>query len=115
MREYEEGILLFEITRQAVWDKASADTIGLKKYFDAHKSNYNWNERALIHEYTVKSTDEALIQSIYTFSKKNPVDKVLNKFNKKTTGLVTFEKDVLEKEAENMKSLSWTAGIYYSF
>ena len=49
MREYEEGILLFEITRQSVWDKASADTVGAKNTFDAHRSADNWNERALIH------------------------------------------------------------------
>jgi peptidyl-prolyl cis-trans isomerase SurA len=115
MREYEEGILLFEITRQSVWDKASADTTGLKKFFEGHKSNYNWNERALVHEYTLKSTDEALIQSIYAFSKKNSVEKTINKFNKKNAGLVTFEKDILEKEAEDMKSLSWTAGFTTPF
>lgn len=111
MREYEEGILLFEITRQSVWDKASADTIGLKKYFDAHRSSYNWNERALVHDYTIKSTDESIIKDIYSMSKSKPVEKVIGKFNKKQTGLVTFEKEILEKEAEDMKSLSWSAGF----
>jgi peptidyl-prolyl cis-trans isomerase SurA len=28
-----------------VWQKAINDTVGLKAYFDANRSNYNWNER----------------------------------------------------------------------
>jgi peptidyl-prolyl cis-trans isomerase SurA len=36
---------------------------------------------------------------------------VIGKFNKKQPGLVTFEKDILEKESEDMKSLSWSAGF----
>ncbi len=107
MREYDEGILLFEITRQSVWDKASLDSIGLKSFFEKNKSNYKWYERALIHEYFIKSTNEAQIKSIYEFSKKKGVEKTLKKFNKKQKGLITFEKDYLEKESEDMKSLSW--------
>ncbi|MHB9056678.1 MAG: peptidylprolyl isomerase, partial [Paludibacteraceae bacterium] len=42
MQEYHDGILLFDVMNKEVWDKASKDTEGLKKFFDAHKSDYAW-------------------------------------------------------------------------
>ncbi|MDZ4710351.1 MAG: peptidylprolyl isomerase [Saprospiraceae bacterium] len=109
MREYEEGILLFEITRQAVWDKASSDTVGLKKFFEKNRSNYKWKERALISDYTVRSMDEVRIKSIYEASKKKTADKVVKEFDKIQPPVVTYEKDYLEKESDDMKALPWVA------
>ncbi len=114
MREYEEGILLFEITRQSVWDKAANDTIGLKSFYEKNKSNYKWNERAQIYDYTVKSTDEKFIQSVYAMALNKPVDKVIKKFNSHHQ-VVTFQKDILEKDSDGMKSLNWTSGSMTPF
>ncbi len=109
MREYEEGILLFEITRQSVWDKASTDTIGLKAFYEKNKTNYKWNERALVNEIFIKSTDELVIKPIYEYVRNNSIEKTIKKFNKKNPELVSYEKDYVEKESEDMKSLSWIA------
>lgn len=44
--EFEEGNLLFEIMQRKVWNKASADSAGLKKYYEEHKGKYLWNSSA---------------------------------------------------------------------
>lgn len=46
LREFKEGNLLFEIMQRKIWDKASADSMGLKKYYDEHKTNYWWESSA---------------------------------------------------------------------
>lgn len=40
MQEYHDGILLFEISQEEVWNKASTDTIGLQKYYKKVKKKY---------------------------------------------------------------------------
>ncbi|MGC9373887.1 MAG: peptidylprolyl isomerase [Bacteroidales bacterium] len=45
LKEYYDGMLLFELMDKEVWSKALSDSIGLKKYYNNHKDNYKWNER----------------------------------------------------------------------
>jgi len=42
VQEYHDGILLFDISLEKVWNKASQDEEGLKNYFNAHKKEYTW-------------------------------------------------------------------------
>lgn len=42
--EYRDGMLLFEISNREVWDKASKDEKGLKKYFKKNRRQYSWDE-----------------------------------------------------------------------
>lgn len=58
MREYRDGILLFDLMDQRVWSKAVKDTTGLKNFHDANKDNYMWKERADATIYTITSKDE---------------------------------------------------------
>jgi len=44
MREYHDGILLFNISNEKVWDKATRDTKGLEAFFRANRRNYTWSE-----------------------------------------------------------------------
>ncbi len=46
LKEYEEGILLFQLMDEEIWSKASTDSTGLKQYFNANKEDYQWKERA---------------------------------------------------------------------
>ena len=44
VREYHDGILLFDVSLREVWDKANKDTEGLAAFFKANKKNYTWDE-----------------------------------------------------------------------
>ncbi len=46
IEEFKEGNMLFEIMQQKVWNKAAADSIGLKNFYNAHKEKYFWNRSA---------------------------------------------------------------------
>jgi peptidyl-prolyl cis-trans isomerase SurA len=44
IQEYRDGILMFDISNQEVWGKASDDTDGLSAFFDKNKQRYTWDE-----------------------------------------------------------------------
>jgi peptidyl-prolyl cis-trans isomerase SurA len=44
--EFREGNLLFEVMQRKIWDKASTDSAGLRKYYEGHKDRYWWNSSA---------------------------------------------------------------------
>ncbi len=54
MKEYRDGILLFELTNEKVWSKASEDTTGLKAFYENNKDKYMWGERVKASVYTIK-------------------------------------------------------------
>ena len=107
MREYEEGILLFEATKMKVWDRASNDSAGLAAYHKDHKEAYMWPERAQIETFQIRSVDQKVIDKVKKQLFKKSSQKILNKFNKKKE-LITLQSQVIEKE--NMDhDLSWTS------
>lgn len=61
MKEFKEGNLLFEIMQRKIWDVASADSAGLRKYYEAHHLNYWWEPSADVVLLTASS--EALAKS----------------------------------------------------
>lgn len=68
MKEYHDGILLYEIMSDKVWNKAMVDTIGLKAFYEANKSNYMWGKRYDAVVYETISTDNA--KKVYKLAKK---------------------------------------------
>ena len=46
MQEFKEGNMLFEIMEKMVWSKAANDSVGLQKFYSAHKEKYKWAESA---------------------------------------------------------------------
>lgn len=102
MREYEEGILLFEAAKRLVWDRANTDSTGLEAYFNSTlKGKYKWDERAKVSYYTVKSDDPKVWKKVYDLAAKKTSADVLKKFNKTANKEVVA---VLEKIYEKGKN-----------
>jgi len=72
LKEFKDGNLLFEIMQRRVWDKAAADTTGLKNYYNAHKNKYWWETSADVILFTCSDSASAT-KAKYTFAK-NPSD-----------------------------------------
>lgn len=113
MREYEEGILLFEATKMLVWDKASQDTTGLKAYYERYgKGKYRWEESATVSEYTIVAEAADQAPKIIKFAKKNGKDAVLAKYNTEDKKVISVTEKKVEKSKKEVElgAIKWKAG-----
>lgn len=44
VKEYHDGLLLFEISNRSVWEKAQKDVAGQRQFFAKNKKRYKWDE-----------------------------------------------------------------------
>jgi peptidyl-prolyl cis-trans isomerase SurA len=105
MQEYREGILLFEITKREVWDKASQDTIGLQNFYNANSNNYVWPERVRAYKYELTSQDNKKIEEVQNYAKKKDHNKLLDKYKKDNSVDIKFSTVVLNKEDKAIEKL----------
>lgn len=110
MREYEEGILLFEATKMLVWDKASQDTVGLEKFFKGIVGKYKWRERANIEIYRISKQYESQANAIRDYAVAHTAEEVKAKFNTADQIIVNVEEKKLEKGRHpQVNKLRWEA------
>lgn len=105
MREYREGILLFEVTKMKVWDKASQDTVGLEQFFTQVKGKYRWNERAVVSEYTISTEDKGQLNALREYAAGHNAAAVRERYGNILAGFrtLTIEKGK-SPEAANLKT-----------
>tara|TARA_B100000497_G_C7694705_1_gene423783 strand:- start:738 stop:2681 length:1944 start_codon:yes stop_codon:yes gene_type:complete len=81
-QEYREGILVFDLTREKVWDAASKDSMKIKDFFQKNLSNYQWKERRTGAVYNT-SSPRVFKRAEGLLKKGVPAEKVLRLLNTK--------------------------------
>ena len=107
MREYEEGILLFEATKMEVWDKASQDSVGLEEFYKNNKNNYMWEERMEVEDFTITATDTKLLDKILKKGKKLNTEELKSLFNKDGAEVIVTNRRILEKGSRGAELIPW--------
>jgi len=59
LKEFKDGNLLFEIMQRQVWDKAAADSAGLKNFYANNKNKYWWEPSADVVLFTCSDSANA--------------------------------------------------------
>lgn len=68
LKEYRDGLLLFDLMEKEVWNKAAKDTVGLETYYNKNKSQYQWNDRVEV--VIASSADASNMKKILKMMKK---------------------------------------------
>jgi len=97
LKEYRDGIILFELTDQMVWSKAIKDTAGLKVFHAKHSDDWKWNERMDGVIYKCKDASTADIVKKYLDKGKDDVY-ILENVNKKSQLNVRVEAGIYQRK-----------------
>ncbi len=114
VKEYREGILLFELMEREIWNRAVEDTLGLKQYFDQNKEQYMWDKRAEVSIYTAKpeilsQIEKAIGKNDSVFLESKNLNETFNSANKEQ---LKIEEGLLEPQNNELLSIAqWKIGI----
>ena len=67
LKEYRDGILLFEISDQKIWSKAIKDSVGLSEFYEENKNKWMYPARKKVEIFT--SNNEKVIKNAYKYKK----------------------------------------------
>ena len=112
MKEYRDGILLFELTDRQVWGKATKDTIGLQAFHEQNKNRYMWKDRANVEIFNC--TDQKIAEEARKMAEKGKsVDEIQKKLNKEgSSSKVSVISGKYEKgQYDVVDKIEWKKGI----
>ena len=110
LKEYRDGILLFDLTDREVWSKAVKDSAGLRVFYNKNKNNYLWEERAEVT--TNKCLDEKIAKEVRGMLKKNKTEKeIVETVNKSSQLNLTAESITYLKGENKDVDANWKQGI----
>ncbi len=116
MKEYHDGMLLFDLTDKKIWTKASKDTVGLKKYYSDNKENFLSEEKVEINIYSCLN-EKVLQKTLKLLSKKSKknfsTEDILYKINKKNKENLKIEEKVYKRGDDNfLDKMKWKDNFF---
>jgi peptidyl-prolyl cis-trans isomerase SurA len=81
LKEYHDGIILYEIMSDKVWNKATKDTAGLRVFFEQNRDKYMWPKRFDAVVYECSSAANATTTYKMLKKKKNTSKEIIEKLN----------------------------------
>lgn len=111
MKEYRDGILLFDLMDNMVWSKAVRDTTGLQEFHTANRDKYMWDNRVSASIYSVPHTED--VEKVRQLINKIDDDKVLREaIDADSIGGVRIQAGKFERGDNNyIDMIEWKEGI----
>ena len=100
IREYHDGLLLYEISNRLVWDKASKDEAGLANYFKKNKKKYAWDEpryKGMAYHVKEQSQVKAVANCVKKLSFDQWAEALRTTFNGDSIIRIRVEKGIFKK------------------
>ena len=103
VKEYRDGLLLFDLMEKEIWNKAAKDTVGLENYYERNKTKYQWQER--VDFVMASSADLDIATKFFKLIKRGKSqEEIENALNKDKEQNVIFTKGVYNTNDNRLPS-----------
>lgn len=111
MKEYRDGILLFELTNDKIWSFATKDTTGLKNYYAQHQNEFMWDTRLDASIYTFNDTTY-INKARKLATEEKTDDEILVAINNDSVKALKVERKKFQaKDSSLIDSIKWKKGV----
>tara|TARA_Y100000766_G_scaffold18490_1_gene13059 strand:- start:16020 stop:18050 length:2031 start_codon:yes stop_codon:yes gene_type:complete len=111
LKEYREGIILFDLSSEKIWNKSITDTSGLRSFHEKNSSNWQWDERMNGTVYKCINKETAKLVRDYLKKQKDDVF-ILENINVESTLNVRVEAGIYQaKDRVDLEGVSFKKGI----
>lgn len=100
IREYYDGLLVFEISNKTVWEKAAQDEAGLEAFFKKNKKRYTWEEprfKGIAYHVKDKKDVKAVKDAVKGLPFSRWTEKLRTTFNNDSVLRIRVEKGIFKK------------------
>ncbi len=100
IREYHDGLLLYEISNREVWDKASKDDAALAAFFAKNRKKYAWDEprfKGMAYHVKTKGDVKAVKNCVKKLAFGEWADALRKTFNNDSIIRIRVEKGIFKK------------------
>lgn len=100
VREYHDGLLLFEISNRLIWEKAQNDEKALEAYFKKNKKNYTWDSprfKGMVYHVKDKADVKAVAKSVKGLKFADWNERLRSTFNGDSIIRIRVEKGMFKK------------------
>ncbi len=100
-KEYKDGLLLFELLQENIWEKSENDSIGMQAFYEENKDKYVWKKRGELTIASCTAKDKANLVKKYLEENKSE-EEIKNLLNEGAAIHVLFSKGILEEGSSKL-------------
>ena len=100
IKEYHDGLLLYEISNRTIWEKAANDDQALENYFKKHKKQYKWDEpryKGMVYHVKDQADVKAVAKCVKKLKFEDWNEALRSTFNNDSIIRIRVEKGIFKK------------------
>ncbi len=107
VKEFHDGILIYNLMKEYIWDKANSDSVGLSNYYLAHQTDFTRED--YIKAWVFETSELSVLADVNNdLTRNNTPENILKKYNTNGKNIISYsEQELLKSKDQLAEALTW--------